>query len=171
MLRCTESSEHREFHDFFPVTELNEWTDFRDQEEAVFEVVVIISRTKTAGLQQYAQSKNGYRFDPKSESSESGGTAAGVILQLVLRGAIAPEDVIEDDVDFKARYPGSESENAGAAIKLRKTKEEQPLFLAVSNQGSFVRSRLSPARVGSLVEQFNKLYDLPNPCVSPRSFR
>lgn len=162
---------HREFS----LSTLPKTSEFfrLDDCDAAFEVIVQISRTKTHGLQQYGQSRNGYKFDPKKEATECGGTAAGIIIQLVLRGAIAPEDVIDSDKDFLRRHSGAKRVqlHGGVSIKLEMEKGSEPLFLAVSNTGCFVRQRLSPARMLSVVEQYAKLFDVPSPCVSPRSLR
>ena len=79
----------------------------------MFEVVLTVR--KTHGHQQ-----NRYRHDARAEWTECGGTAAGFIIQLVLRRAIAVEDIIESQDAFRSRYPGSENEQPGAAVKLKK---------------------------------------------------
>ena len=141
-----------------------------EEEESHFEVRVRISRTKTDGLQRYGQCWNGYVYDGRS--TVNGGTAAGLVLQLLLRGAVSIADVVEDDAAFlhRQRRPGSDQEEQ-ARIEVQLEKPDEFLFSTVSKHGGFMRGAKRSPTIRSLCRQFSRLYDIPAACTSPRSSR
>ena len=121
-------------------------------------------------MQRYGQCTNGYVYDGKSEVA--GGTAAGLVLQLLLRGSVSLEDIVEGDAAFlRRRCSTGGGEHPTVTVEVQLSKGDEPLFAAVSKHGGFLDDAKRPATIASLSAQFGKLFDVPAACVSPRSTR
>ena len=146
-------------------------------------VVINVARTKPDGMITFGQNSYGYQW-PLDQRQEGGGVrdrglgvVCGLLMQARLRGLVRAADVETRNVSFWARYPDA-VKSVDLVGVLTPERAAEPLFCPTNKAGKLVlcsvRGEPTVLRASSVrddVRRFCRLFHLPPPLVSPKSFR